>query len=133
MEINNYGATDALEFKGEMDRVGAKTWAEHYKGDKHYLRMTLEVQEYMLDNLDAFQHKLLTYIFYKSFKGMASSSMWIKETNIEIGENIKMDKNVVKKHLIKFEDAGIIKRYKRHQRDKQHIVVMPFENWKVIE
>lgn len=133
MEINNYGTTDALEFKGQMDIAGAKTWEEHYEGKKHYIRITVEVQEFMIKNLDAFQYKIMSYLFYRSFTGMATSAMWVKETNIEIGENIGINKNVIKNNLIKFEEAGMIRRYKRHQRDKQHIVILPFENWKVIK
>jgi len=130
MEINNYGALDAIEYRGKMDEAGKVAWNEHYKIKRNYLKMNAEVQEFMIKNLNPSEFKILSFIFFDCYKGLSNNSMWIKRTSDEIAESTGISKTIVKNTLKDFEDKGIIKRYKRHNRDKQHILVQKFETWK---
>ncbi|OIS80685.1 winged helix-turn-helix domain-containing protein [Bacillus licheniformis] len=128
METNNFGALDYKEFQAQMDLAGELAYKENYESEK-YTRTAFEVEEYMLSNMEGQQFKLMRYIIYKCYRSPSFNSLWMKETVGEIASNLKMDPKTVKRHLKKFEDAKIIKRYKRHPRDKQHIVLMATKFW----
>jgi DNA-binding MarR family transcriptional regulator len=132
METNNFGTNDFKEFNGQMDIVGSPAYKENYHSKKDYIRTSFEIEDYLFEHLDGQQFKLMRYILYKCFRSPSYNALWMKETNEEIAERSGISFDTVKKYVSEFEKKGIIKRYKRHRKDKQHIVLMPLKFWGVV-
>jgi len=130
MEVNNFGTHDHQEFYAVMDSLGATAYKENYRSKKDYIRTTFEIEEFLIQNFNGQQYKLIRYIIYRSFRSPSHYSLWMKATNEEIAKESGISFETIKNTLGEFEKMGIIKRYKRHPRDKQHIVIMPLKDWK---
>jgi len=131
MEVNNFGTRDHQEYYAVMDAFGKQAYKENYEIKKEYIRTSFKTEEFLIKNFNGQKYKLIKYIIYKCYRSSSRKSLWMKATNEEIAEESGVSFETVKNTLSEFEKMGIIKRYKRHPRDKQHIVIMPFKDWKL--